>query len=34
MCVDKRVMLIEVPWKRRRGSPKRKWLDNVRNESE
>ena len=24
-------MVIEVPWKRRRGSPKRKWLDNIRN---
>ena len=23
-CVGKRVMVIEVPWKRRRGSPKRK----------
>ena len=27
-CVGKRVVVIEVPWKRRRGSPKRKWLDN------
>ena len=27
MCVDKRVIVIEVPWKRRRGSPKRKcWI--------
>ena len=24
-------MVIEVPWKRRRGIPKRKWLDNIRN---
>ena len=24
-------MVIAVPWKRRRGSPKRKWLDNIRN---
>ena len=23
--------MIDVPWKRRRGSPKRKWLDNFRN---
>ena len=30
-CVGKRVMVIEVPWKRRRGSPKRKWLDNIWN---
>ena len=22
----------KVPWKRRRGSPKRKWLDNIRND--
>ena len=31
-CVGKRVMVIEVRWKRRRGSPKSKWLDNVRND--
>ena len=31
-CVGKRVMVIEVPWKRRRGSPKRKWLDNIRHD--
>ena len=31
-CVGKRVMVIEVPWKRRRGSLKRKWLDNIRND--
>ena len=31
-CVGKRVMVIEVPWERRRGSPKRKWLDNIRND--
>ena len=29
--MGKRVMVIEVPWMRRRGSPKRKWLDNIRN---
>ena len=28
-CVGKRVMAIEVPWKRRRGSPKRKWFRYV-----
>ena len=28
--VGKIVMVIEVTWKRRRGSPKRKWLDNIR----
>ena len=27
-CVGKRVMVMEVPGKRRRGRPKRKWLDN------
>ena len=29
--MGKRVMVIEVPWKRRRRSPKRKWLDNITN---
>ena len=27
--VGKRVMGMEVPWKRRRGRPKRRWLDNI-----
>ena len=31
-CVGKRVVVIEVPWKSGRGSPKRKWLDNIRND--
>ena len=31
MC-GHRVVVIEVPWNRRRGSPKRKWLDNIRNQ--
>ena len=26
------VMVMEVSWKRRRGCPKRKWLDNIRND--
>ena len=30
--VDKRIMLMEVPGKRRKGRPKRGWLDNIRNE--
>ena len=30
--VGKRVMAMEVPEKRRRGSPKRRWLDNIRND--
>ena len=30
--VGKRVMVMEVSWKRRRGSPKRKWSDNIRND--
>ena len=30
MC-GKSVMVVEVPWKRRRASPKRNWLDNIRN---
>ena len=29
--MSKRVTVIEVPWKRGRGSPKSKWLDNIRN---
>ena len=29
--VGKRVMVMELPEKRRRGRPKRRWLDNVRN---
>ena len=29
--VGKRVMVMEVPGKRRRGRPKRTWLDNIRN---
>ena len=30
--IEKRVMVIEVPWKIRRGRPKRRWLDNARND--
>ena len=30
-CVGERVMVIEVPWKIRIRSPKRKWLDTTRN---
>ena len=30
--VGKRVMVIEVPGKRRRGRPKRRWSDNIRND--
>ena len=30
--VGKRVMVMEVPGKRRRGRPKRRWLDNIRND--
>ena len=30
--LGKRVMVMEVSWKRRRGSPKRKWSDNIRND--
>ena len=30
-CMGNRVTAIEVPWKRR-GNPKRKWLDNIRND--
>ena len=29
--VGKRVMVMEVPGKRRRGRPKRRWLDNIKN---
>ena len=29
----KRVMVMEVSWKRRRGSPNWKWSDNIRNDS-
>ena len=29
--VGKRVMVMEVLGKRRRGRPKRRWLDNIRN---
>ena len=28
--VGKRVMGMEVPWKRRRGRPTRRWLDNIK----
>ena len=28
----KRVIVMEVPGKRRRGKPKRRWLDNIRND--
>ena len=31
-CVGKSVMVMEVPWKRRRGRPKRRWLDNIYND--
>ena len=30
--VGKRVMVIEMPGKRRRGRPKRRWLDNIKND--
>ena len=30
--VGKRVMAMEVPGKRRRGRPKRRWLDSIRND--
>ena len=30
--VGRRVMAMEVPGKRRRGRPKRRWLDNIRND--
>ena len=32
MCGQESVMLIEVTWKRRRGRPKRRWLDGIRND--
>ena len=32
LCGQNIVMVMEVLWKRR-GSPKRKWLDNTRNDS-
>ena len=31
-CVGKRVMEMKVPGKRRRGRPKWKWLDSIRND--
>ena len=30
--VGKRVMVMEVPGKRRRGRPKRRWLDSIRSD--
>ena len=30
--MGKIMMAMEVSWKRRRGSPKRKWLDNTRSD--
>ena len=30
--IGKRVMVMEVPGKRRRGRPNRRWLDNIRND--
>ena len=30
--VDNRVMVMEVPGKRTRGRPKRRWLDNIKND--
>ena len=30
--VGKRVMVMDVPGKRRRGRPKRRWLDNIKND--
>ncbi len=30
--VRKRVMVMEAPGKRRRGRPKRRWFDNLRND--
>ena len=30
--VGKRVMAMEVPGKRRRGRPNRRWLDNIKND--
>ena len=31
-CIGKRVVAMEVPGKRRRGRPKRRWLDSIRND--
>ena len=30
--VGKRVVGMEVPWNRRKGRPKRRWLDSIRND--
>ena len=30
--LGKTLMVMEVSWKRRRGSPKRKWSNNIRND--
>ena len=30
--MGQRVMVMEVPGKRRRGRPKRRWLDSIRND--
>ena len=30
--VGERVMVMDVPGKRRRGRPKRRWLDNIKND--
>ena len=30
--IGKRVMVMEVPGKRKRGRPKRRWLDNIKND--
>ena len=30
--VGKRVVVMEVPGERRRGRPKRRWLDNIKND--
>ena len=30
--IGKRVMVMEVPGKRRRGRPNRRWLDNIKND--
>ena len=30
--MGERVMVMEVPGKRRRGRPKRRWLDSIRND--
>ena len=31
-CIGKRLMGMEVPGKRRRGRPKRRWLDSIKND--